>query len=79
MSRIVDTPHGRLRRTGGRESGWLLEVPGCDHYELLSEEQLHGRLSVNHAATGCSNGYHETHDFAAELRGARQRLRGGER
>lgn len=62
MSVFLATPHGPVRQINGER--WLLSLP-CGHDELLNLEQWHGRLSVNHAATGCSSGWHETIDFAA--------------
>jgi hypothetical protein len=74
---IVETPHGRLRRLAtsdgephrsyGRTFEWELECPGCGVWGLLDEDQLHGRVSVDHSADGCSGGYHETHNFAEHL------------
>jgi hypothetical protein len=68
VSQIVTTNLGRLRRVTGSSSGaeWLLEIPGCGKWEPLSEDQLAGRLSVNHAAV-CPCGYHETHEYGAQL------------
>ena len=68
MSIIVETKFGRLRavnRDGSRT--WLLECPGCGEWGALDDDQLHGRVSVDHAADGCKGGYHETHDFAGEV------------
>jgi hypothetical protein len=68
VSHIVETPFGRLRRvTRDGEKTWLLQCPGCDQWGGLDDDQLHGRVSVDHAAMGCPGGYHETHDFAAHL------------
>jgi hypothetical protein len=33
----------------------------------MDDDQAHGRISVDHASMGCPGGYHETHDFAAEV------------
>lgn len=74
---IVTTKYGELRRnlasvdgklhTSGKIYEWELKCPGCGTWGLLDEDQLHGRVSVDHAAQGCPGGYHETHDFAAEI------------
>lgn len=70
MSVIVETEFGRLRRViRDGEPTWLLECPGCGQWGGLDDDQLHGQVSVDHAAMGCSGGYHETHDFAAALDG----------
>lgn len=68
MSQIVTTNLGRMRRVTGSSSGaeWLLEIPGCGKWEPLSEAQMDGRVSVNHAAV-CVCGYHETHEYGAQL------------
>lgn len=60
-----------MRRVSASTSGaeWLLEIPGCGKWEPLSEAQLVGKVSVNHAAV-CSCGYHETHDYGAQLAAA---------
>jgi hypothetical protein len=31
----------------------------------LDDDQLHGRVSIDHASHGCPAGYHETHNFVA--------------
>lgn len=46
---------------------WLLWCDVCQDWEKLNEEQMEGHLSVNHAATGCPSGYHETHEFAKQI------------
>lgn len=74
MSHIVTTPHGRLRKvTRDGELAWLLECPGCGQWGGLDDDQLHGRISVDHAAMGCPGGYHETHDFASAMPAAQVR------
>lgn len=47
--------------------GWLMECPGCGTWLTLRNDMWLGRVSVNHAADGCSGGYHETHSYAADL------------
>ena len=68
MSRII---RGALARynavTRDGVVGWLWECPGCGTWGNLDDDQWHGRVSVDHAADGCPGGYHETHDFAADL------------
>lgn len=71
MSPEFDTKFGRLRRVS-RDGvpAYLLLCPGCGEWGTLDDDQLHGRISVDHASMGCSGGYHETHDFWAEIEGA---------
>ena len=70
MTVWLNTPLGRLTQLDGRHGPrWYVEMP-CGDLELLDVEQLHGRLSVNHAAACRAQpncGYHETHNFAAAL------------
>ena len=47
--------------------GWLWKCPGCGTWGNLDNDQWLGVVSVDHAADGCSGGYHETHNFAADL------------
>jgi len=42
---------------------WQLRCPMCEQWADIDDDQLHGRVSVDHTNEGCS--YHETHDFAA--------------
>ncbi len=68
MSRIATTEFGRLRRSSvDGEPKVILECPGCGTWGELDDDQLHGKVSVDHASDGCSGGYHETHDFAAAI------------
>lgn len=74
MSVIFDTPYGQIRRwyggtdaRGERKAFWILRCPGCGIEGRLDDDQIHGRVSVDHAAQGCPGGYHETHDFAAAV------------
>ena len=69
MSAIVTTPLGVFRHLPTSDCGaaWFMECPVCGEFEKLAPEQLAGRLSVNHAATGCPSRYHETHDYAAAI------------
>jgi hypothetical protein len=64
MSENIVTSLGTLRRVSGT---WLLWCDACSDWERLNTEQMAGRLSVNHAATGCPSRYHETHDFNSHL------------
>lgn len=68
MSEYV-TPLGRVRLVTPTSKGVvaLLWCDVCESYEPMNAEQFHGELSVDHSATGCPSGYHETHDFAAAL------------
>lgn len=72
MSKIVTTQLGRFRRVNTGDDptnspdAWLFECP-CGQWAYLDDDQWHGRVSVDHASEGCPKGYHETHDYAAEL------------
>jgi hypothetical protein len=70
MSEIITTKVGRFRRvnTGdpAHPDAWLFECP-CGQWAYLDEDQWAGRVSVDHASDGCPNGYHETHNYGAEL------------
>jgi hypothetical protein len=72
MSTTVTTPLGVFRHlpTSDGEPAWFMECQTCGGFEKLALEQLEGRTSVNHAATGCPSGYHETHDYATVIRAA---------
>lgn len=68
MSIVIEgdlTDYRAVLRDG--EPGWLWRCPGCGAWGSLDDDQWHGRVSVDHAADGCEGGYHETHDFAADL------------
>lgn len=71
MSVIATSPLGRFRRINADPVAlperWLFECPGCGTWAYLDDDQWHGRVSVDHAADGCSGGYHQTHDYAAAL------------
>lgn len=70
MSQIVTTTVGRFRRVNTGDTGhpdtWLWECP-CGQWAYLDADQWAGRVSVDHASDGCPKGYHETHNFGAEL------------
>lgn len=75
MSVEFGTPFGDIRRVQrDGEAAYLLKCPGCDEWGTLDDDQLHGRISVDHASMGCSGGYHETHDFWAEIEKAMDAL-----
>ena len=62
----IETPFGRvLTILLDGKPAWKLECPVCGEWAYLDEDQLFGRVSVDHTDTGCL--YHETHDFAAAL------------
>lgn len=68
MSVFFHTPLGRLRRlTRDGKVVYALRCPGCGVEAVLDDDQLHGRVSVDHAADGCPGGYHETHEFTAAI------------
>lgn len=70
----VTTPHGKLRCIGDGKT-WELLCPGCSRWGELDDDQLHGRISVDHSGARVHIGggewvvcdYHETHDFAAAI------------
>lgn len=72
---IFETPFGCLRMmyeedgyyNKGRIFKYELECPKCGEWALIDQDQLDGRVSIDHAADGCPGGYHETHDFTAYL------------
>lgn len=68
MSVIVEGDLARYRAVS-RDGvpGWLMECPGCGTWANLSNDQWLGSVSVNHAPDGCTRGYHETHNYAADL------------
>lgn len=71
MSTIVTTPLGTFRRLPSTAGpAWFMECPVCGGFEKLAPEQLDGRVSVNHSATGCPSRYHETHDYASAIKAA---------
>lgn len=66
LEHAVKTPFAELRITKRDDQPvWQLKCPGCDTWADIDEDQLHGRVSVDHTDTGCS--YHETHDFAGSI------------
>ena len=67
----VDTPWGQLRwvRRDG-EMVWKLCCPQCGHWGEIDDDQLHGRVSLDHTNCGisyspseCQCTWHETHDY----------------
>ncbi len=66
MSKIVTTEFGRFNhvRSDG-EMKWLFECPGCKGWGSLDDDQMNGRVSVDHSGPDCT--YHETHNYAAAL------------
>jgi hypothetical protein len=63
---MVETKFGRLQQgiVDGKPT-WFFECPGCGEWGPLADEQLDGRMSIDHASHGCPAGYHETHNFVA--------------
>lgn len=56
---------------------WQLQCPGCGAWGEIDDDQLHGRVSVDHTDSGCS--FHETHDLWNEaeiVQGQRKALVG---
>ena len=62
---LIPLPSGGALRSLRRDGKivWVLRCPTCGVWGDIDQDQLHGRVSVDHTDTGCS--YHETHDFAA--------------
>lgn len=50
-----------VRRDGGIV--WQLRCPACGQWADLDDDQLHGRVSMDHTDTGCA--FHATHDLLA--------------
>lgn len=61
-----DLARYRAARRDGKQT-WLLECPRCGEWGSLDNDQWLGSVSVDHASMGCPGGYHETHNFAADL------------
>lgn len=74
---VPPIPAGRIHQT--RRDGelvWQLQCPACGHWGDIDDDQLHGRVSVNHGplepgqspeeGNGCPCGcvFHETRDWA---------------
>ena len=68
MSVIVQGDLARYRAVlSYGDQTWLWECPGCGTWACLDNDQWLGSVSVDHATDGCSGGYHQTHNFAADL------------
>lgn len=78
MSDIVEAKFGRLQQVliDGKPR-WRFECPGCGTWGPLDDDQLHGRVSIDHASHGCPVGYHETHNFVAAYPVVFGRVQGG--
>jgi uncharacterized C2H2 Zn-finger protein len=50
-----------VRRDG--EIIWTFRCPSCGEWGDADDDQLHGRVSIDHTDTGCE--FHETHDLWA--------------
>lgn len=52
-------------RSVRRDDGitWQLRCPECHHWADVDDDQLHGRVSIDHTDTGCT--FHATHDLYA--------------
>ena len=62
MNQIHDGKWGRIEvRVIAGMSVFYLTCPRCGVRAEIDDEQLYGKVSVDHTDTGCS--YHETHDF----------------
>jgi hypothetical protein len=70
MSEIIRTKLGNFRRVTDGKRRWFLWRCPCGTWCNLSRDQMRGKVSVDHASMGCTQGYHETHDFGLELAAA---------
>lgn len=73
VSVLVETQFGTFRKVAESKilplhDQWLFQCPGCGNWAYLDEDQIDGKVSVDHTNTGCS--YHETHDYATALKHA---------
>jgi hypothetical protein len=52
-------------RSVRRDDGivWQLRCPECHQWADLDDDQLHGRVSIDHTDTGCA--FHQTYDLYA--------------
>jgi hypothetical protein len=57
-------PKGDLRFDEADKS-WNLRCPGCGHWGEIDDDQLHGRVSVDHTDCRCGCTFHETRDWSA--------------
>lgn len=92
---IIETRLGRFRHlavesstlgAAPRQFSWEFECPVCKIWGSIDNEQLHGKISVDHSGQRyrdiggvwrtCT--YHETHDFSAALAAASPKTGGGE-
>jgi hypothetical protein len=56
------------------EEVWKLGCPGCGHWAEIDDDQLHGRVSVDHAGEGgCT--FHETRDWFHTAKPKNERAR----
>ena len=68
---LIETPWGTLRHvTQDGEIVWKLRCPMCGHEGQIDDDQLHGRVSLDHTNCGvsyepsaCQCTWHETHDY----------------
>lgn len=60
---LAAIPQGRIRPV--MRDGFpvmKLQCPGCGCWGDIDDDQLHGRVSVDHTDTGCT--FHETRDWS---------------
>ncbi len=70
---IPPVPEGRLRQIiSNGQPVWKLQCPQCGHEGQIDDDQLHGRVSVDHTNCGatypeseCGCTFHETRDWHA--------------
>lgn len=70
------TPWGDLESViQDGETVWKLKCPQCGHWGQIDDDQLHGRVSLDHTNCGvtyegseCQCTWHETHDYSGVLR-----------
>lgn len=42
---------------------WQFRCPECHHWGDVDDDQLHGKVSIDHTDTGCT--FHQTHNLMA--------------
>ena len=58
-------PEGRLRhRISDGEEVTQLQCPGCGRWGQIDDDQLHGRISVDHTDPTVPCTFHETRNWA---------------
>lgn len=61
---VNPTPLGRIRHTiSDGVPIWKLQCPGCGSWGEIDDDQLHGRVSVDHTDPSIACTFHETRDW----------------